>query len=123
MWSVAWFVIVAVFILIASCTMWLVRTAIGPVDAANEFLAAIDDGNYMVATSLTDPSCNNGLTADDLAARFDQQDISYNLNQSSIDPAGASVTGRITIGFESELPIRLDLKKSTDWRVCRFAVG
>lgn len=123
LWGIVGFIFVALALLIGACTVWFVGAVTAPVDAANEFLAAIDDGDYSGAVTMTAPRCNNGLTAADLESRFRNANISYNLNQSSVQNAGATVRGTITIGSESPVPIRLELLNSNRWQVCGFRLG
>jgi len=107
---------------IGACSVWLFSALTAPVDASNEFLAAVDRRDYAVAVAMTEPSCNRGLDVSDLNDFFGGQDIRYDLNSSNIVNSSANVTGSLGIGSGSDIPgFNLSLRKvGDDWRVCGF---
>ena len=105
---------------IGSCTVWFVGTVKAPVDASNKFLAAIDDGDYAEAISLSDPGCSLGMSEADLAAAFQGADITYNLNNSSVTNSSATVSGSFSVAGQNVTSISLQLRNIDGWRICGF---
>lgn len=105
---------------IGSCTIWFVGAVKAPVDASNNFLAAIDNGNYAEAISLSDPGCSLGMSEADLAQVFGGADITYNLNNSSVTNSSATVSGSFSVVGQDLSSISLQLRNIDGWRVCGF---
>ncbi len=105
---------------IGACTFWFIGTVTAPVDTSNEFLAAIDRGNYAEAIALSDPSCSQGMSEADLAAAFRGADITYNLNNSSITNSNATVAGSFSMTGENVSRIEVYLRNNNGWGVCGF---
>ncbi len=105
---------------IGSCTFWFVGTVKAPVDKSNEFLAAIDRGDYAQAIRLSDPLCSQGMSETDLAQAFQGRDIDYNLNNSSITNSNATVSGSFSVAGESVRSIEVYLRNNDGWGVCGF---
>ena len=103
---------------IGSCTVWFVSTVKAPVDKSNEFLAAIDNGDYAEAIALSDPGCSQEMSEADLAAGFRGADITYNLNNSSITNSRATVSGSFSMVGESVSAIEVYLRNDGGWKVC-----
>jgi hypothetical protein len=105
---------------IGSCTVWFVSTVKAPVDKSNEFLAAIDNGDYAQAIALSDPGCSQGMTEADLAAAFQGADITYNLNNSSVTNSNATISGSFSMVGQNVTTIQLLLRKNDGWKICGF---
>jgi hypothetical protein len=105
---------------IGSCTLFFVSAVKAPVDASNRFLAAIDDGDYAKAISLSDPGCSLGMSEADLAATFQGADITYNLNSSSVTNSSATVSGSFSVVGQNVSSISLQLRNIDGWQVCGF---
>lgn len=101
----------------------------GPIDEANNFLAAMKSKNYSAAYALTEPSCSSFDEAG-LAVVFAGDEIrSYNLRQtnstkSSGQNATGAASGEITFSDGRPRPITVFLTKfDEDWKVCGFGIG
>jgi len=105
---------------IGACTFWFIGTVTAPVDTSNDFLAAIDNGDYDAAIALSDPLCSQGMSATDLAQAFQGADISYNLNNSSISNSNATVSGSFSMVGENVSTIEIYLRNNGGWGVCGF---
>ncbi len=101
----------------------------GPIDEANEFLAAMKAENYATAFDLTEPSCSNFDEAGLAAVFADNPILRYNLRQtnstvsSGQNPTGAA-SGEITLSDGEPRPITVFLTKFDDnWKVCGFGIA
>lgn len=112
----------ALVLLIGSCTVWFIGTVKAPVDKSNEFLAAIDSGDYAEAIALSDPGCSQAMSKADLAASFRGADITYNLNNSSVTNSDATVSGSFSMEGENVSTIQLLLRNNGGWKICGFNV-
>lgn len=119
-WRTVFIVLGVLAIPVAGCGVWLFSQAKPTFDAANEFLAVVDQGDYATAADMT--RC--GLTASDLNTVFNGQDIDYNLKEASISNGSrAVVSGTIDIPQTSFSQISLRLLKSGDeWYVCAYFI-
>lgn len=114
-------------LLVGGCTFLLVRAVQGPVDATNEFFAAVNQGDLTRAASLvsTDPSCSFGT---DPESSIDQQFTGVTVEDYFF--AGASVNtgdgasraqviGVVTTLEEGEVPYAVDMiQEGDDWKIC-----
>ena len=105
---------------VGACTIWFVGTVKAPVDKSNEFLAAIDNGDYAQAIALSDPLCSQGMSEADLANAFQGADITYDLTSSSITNSSATVSGSFAVVGENVSTIEVYLRNNDGWSVCGF---
>jgi hypothetical protein len=107
-----WGVIVLVisFLLIGGCTAFVVFSGQSASDAANEFLAEVDDGDFDGAASLTNPTCN-------LTAAKIETDLA-GLSQYFIIGVGPIASGSVTIDGQ-EFTILFDLR---DDQICSYTL-
>ncbi len=114
---------------IGGCSYALFRAVSGQVDAANEFLAAVDNGDFDAAASLTSDSseCFGSTAKADLVDFFSGNDIEdYNLNSSNVSSVNGRTTGEVsgTITSGDVFPIVFSMvKDGGDWLVCGLDVG
>lgn len=101
----------------------------GPIDEANNFLAAMKAQNYTTAFELTEPSCSNFDEAGLATVFADNPIVRYNLRQtnntrsSGENPTGAA-SGEITLADGKSRPITVFLTKfDDDWKVCGFGIA
>ncbi len=115
---------------IGGCSFVVFRTFKGPIDRANEFLAAVDAGDYAGAASMasTDPRCFGETAERDLAAFFGPVDIAeYDLTSVDVSTGGgdsvSDVSGTITISGSPSTSINVNLLKvDGDWEICGVQV-
>ncbi len=114
---------------VGACSFVLYRSVIGPVDRANEFLAAVDAGDYAGAASMvsTQPECFGETAERDIEQFFEGVDIvdydltSVNVATTNGDTSG-DVSGTITVAGQPTVPIDFGLVKNGDWEVCGLEV-
>jgi hypothetical protein len=107
-----WGVIVLVIGLlgIGGCTAWVVFSGQSASDAANDFLAEVEDGDFDGAANLTNPAC--GLSAAEI-----QADLG-GLSQYFIIGVGPIASGSVTIDGQ-EFTILFDLR---DEQICSYTL-
>ena len=114
---------------VGACGFVFYRSVIGPVDKANEFLAAVDSGDYASAASMvsTRPECFGENAERDIEQFFQGVDItdydlsSVNVATDSGDTTG-QVSGTITVVGQPSVPIEFGLVKNDDWEICGLEV-
>ena len=127
-----WIVGVFAFLLlgIGGCTFFFVQATTGPIDQANEFLAALAENDREAAADMlsTSSACFGENAAADLdTAVGDDQVTGYNLTSTSINTSNGLTSGEaagtIDINDERGIPIQfLMTKEGDDWKVCGFSV-
>ncbi len=126
-----WIWLLAVFfgliLLVGGCTALVIRAVRGPVDASNEFFAAVNDGDLSRAASLVsaDPSCSFGT---DPESSIDQQFTGVTVEDyffagasvsSSEGGSTAEVIGLVTTLEAGEVGYAVDMiQDGDDWKVC-----
>ena len=123
-------VILGVLIIgIGGCSYVFYQTVKGPVDTANDFLAAVDAGDFATASDLSSssPACFGQTAQADLEPYLDGNEIeSYDLNSSNVSSSGGSTTAEVSGTIESagEHTIVFSMiKESGNWRVCGLTVN
>jgi len=109
---------------IGACTYFFIGAVKAPIDESNRFLAVVNAGDYAGAAAMTDPTCNDGMSAQDLQSIFQGNEIAYNLNGSFVSNNQATVNGTFaTSGVPGDV-IELRLQERNDtWGVCGFTIG
>lgn len=114
-------------LLVGGCTVLVVRAVRGPVDATNEFFAAVNDGDLSRAASLvsSDPGCSFGA---DPASSIDQQFTGVTVQDYFFAGAAvntgdgsstAEVIGLVTTLEEGEVTYTVNMiQEGDDWKVC-----
>ncbi|MEZ5226033.1 MAG: hypothetical protein R2710_04995 [Acidimicrobiales bacterium] len=111
---------------IGGCSFVLYRAVKGPIDQANEFLAAVDAGDLDAAAAMAskDARCFGETAQRDLTDYFGNADItgyrlsSVNVSNTNGDSTG-DVSGTIDIAGQPTAPIAfLMVKEGGDWKVC-----
>lgn len=114
---------------IGGCSFALYRAVSGQVDVANDFLAAVDNGDFDTAASLTSDSssCFGSTARADVEDFFSGSDIEdYNLNTSNVSSVNGRTTGEVsgTITAGDVFPIVFSMvKESDDWLICGLDIG
>ncbi len=106
------------------------RAVRGPVDQANEFLAAVDAGDFDAAGAMasTDSRCLGETARADIEAFFAGVDITgYNLKSVNVSSGNGEsigdVTGTITIDGRPTTGISMSLLKRGDsWQICGIEI-
>jgi hypothetical protein len=115
-------------VIVGAAGFALFAAARGPIDAANEFLAAESVGDIDTLLKLTsaDPECWGSDVESRLQSVVTKIDFkSYNLTNTSVNKTSAGTTGRVDgtvdIGYETNINI-LMVSDSGTWKVCGFAI-
>lgn len=120
-------VFVGLIVLGGGCSYLVFRAVRGPVDATNDFFAAVNDGDLSLAASLvsTDPSCS---FASDPEGAIDQQFTgitvqSYFFAGATVNTgdgaSAAEVIGLVTTLEEGDVSYTVDMLQEGDsWKVC-----
>ncbi|MBT8240766.1 MAG: hypothetical protein KJN63_06020 [Acidimicrobiia bacterium] len=95
---------------ISGCTAWVVFSGQSASDAANDFLAEVEDGDFDGAANLTDPSC-------DLSAAEIEADLG-GLTEFFIIGVGPVASGSVTVD-EQEFTILFELR---DDQICSYTL-
>ncbi len=120
--------VVALFVLgVGGCSLLLFNAVKGPIDAANDFLAAAEAGDIteVVNLSSASPECFGPTVRADLESFLSQVSVSdYNLTSSFVSSDNGSTTGEVsgTIGGGDQTIAFLMVKDSDDWLVCGLEV-
>jgi len=129
-WKLVVGLIIGLMVLIGACTVFVVRLASGPIDVSNEFLNAVQAGDFEQAWALSDASCfNEARGQEQLEEVFAGQTIeSYDLTSTNVQSdngrSTGSASGTITLSGGDVRRITLTASKpSSDWRVCGFDIG
>ncbi len=117
-------VILAIVLGIGGCTFVVFRAARPSIDAANEWLALVDEGRYGEAYGALCPAVRGQVAAAEaeaeLAADFGAGIDAYRLSSYQNTNGNVTVGGTVTIAGE-ERSISLAMgDDSGEWRVCRY---
>ncbi|MEM9564031.1 MAG: hypothetical protein AAGA93_15535 [Actinomycetota bacterium] len=109
---------------VGGCTFAVFQAARPSVDAANEWLALVDEGRYGDAHQALCPAVRDQVTPADaeaeLAADFGAGVDAYRISSYQNTNGNVTVGGTVTVGGE-ERPISLAMDDgSGEWRVCRY---
>lgn len=116
--------LMALFVLgVGGCTLFVFNAVKGPIDAANEFLAAAeaDDIVGVVNLSSTSPDCFGSTARADLEEFLGPISVAdYNLTSSYVSSNNGSTTGEVsgTIRDGEQTINFLMVKESGGWLVC-----
>ncbi len=125
-----WVVLAVVLLLLAmvgGCS-WLVFQAARPsIDAANEWLALVDEERWDEAYDALCPSTRERTTREEAVATltgdFGAGIDAYRISQYQNTNGAVSVGGEVTVAGD-ERPISLAMAEGADgWRVCRYGFG
>jgi len=114
---------------IGGCGYWLFQVANGPIDVGNEYLAAVQAGDFDEAWALSDSSCFEFGSAEALADVFAGENITgYELSGSRVSSTNGvttgSTSGTITLDGDDDRSIQILASKPGDgWLVCGFDIG
>ena len=127
-WRLVVGLIFGLMLLIGGCTFFLWRAVSGPIDAGNEFLAAVQGKDFDEAWELSDASCFDNAGPGAIEEIFGPVVIeSYRLTSSNVDVSNGeqsgSTSGEITFGGGDTRTIELFMVESDGWLVCGFDVG
>ncbi len=115
---------------IGGCSFLLFRAVSGPIDHANEFLAAIDAADYSTAASMVshDPGCFGENAQQDLSDYFggvaltDYDLKSVNVSSTNGESTG-DVSGTIEVEGQPKTTIKMGLvKEGGDWKLCGLVI-
>lgn len=131
--SSAWKWVLGVFLVLAlgvgGCSFVFWQAVKGPIDAGNNYLAALEAQDFDQAWALSDPSCFEGGGPAQLAAVFGPDAVTaYDLNSSNVSSNNGSSTGStsgtVTLGANDVRAIEINLsKRADDWLVCGFDIA
>jgi hypothetical protein len=119
---------VVLFVLgVGVCTFFVFNAVKGPIDAANDFLAAAEAGDITAVVNLssTSPDCFGSTARADLEGFLGVVSVSdYYLSSSFVSSNNGSTTGEVagTIGDGEQKINFLMVKESGDWLVCGLDV-
>ena len=114
---------------IGGCSYAFWQAVSGPIDAGNEYLAALEARDFEQAWVLSDPSCFPGGGPQQLAELFAVDVVTgYRLNGSNVSSTNGttqgSTNGTVTFTGDDVRSIEIVLSKpGDDWRVCGFDIG
>jgi len=130
--SAVWKWILGVFVLfvlgVGGCSLLLFNAVKGPIDAANEFLAAAEAGDLAEVVNLasTDAKCFGSTAEADLEDFLAQVSISdYNLSSSYVNSLDGQTTGDVsgTIRAGDQTIAFRMVKVSDEWLVCGIEIN
>ena len=105
-------------LLIGGCTFFLVNLARGPIDGANDWIAMLDEGDFVGAQS---SMCSAATTTPStLEADFGAGIDDYNLNGFNSTNGATSVEGTVTIGGFTRAITLFVADQNDSWRVCNY---
>jgi len=129
-WKLVVGLIIGLMVLIGACTVFVVRLASGPIDVSNDFLNAVQAGDFERAWALSDASCfvedggQERLEAVFAGETIEAYDLTSTNVQSTNGRSTGSASGTITLSGGDVRRITLTANKSgSDWRVCGFDLG
>lgn len=107
-------------LLIGGCVGALFLGAKGEIDRSNEFMAALQIGDYATADSLTDPTC--GFVSADIGSFLGESAITgYRISGVQINNGSTSTTGTVTLDQTDVRTLRLSF--SDNDLVCGIDIG
>jgi hypothetical protein len=110
-------------LLIGGCAVAIFRSAKGPVDASNQFLSRIDDGDFDKALELVDQDCFADGSLPEIEAFFTEQDLtSYDLDGTFVSGNSGTATGTITMDNTDPRAIEFTLTKNDGWKICGLEI-
>ena len=123
-------ILVLFVLLIGGCSFWLFKTVSAPVDATNEFMAAVKDDDWPRAMELVDksPVCFGENAEADLRGFFKGESIeSYSFISSFVvtdnGATTAEVTGDVTFSSSGQLGVGVNMRQTNDeWLVCGIGI-
>ena len=113
---------------IGGCSYALFRAVSGPIDAGNEFLAAVQTGDFDEAWALSDSSCFENGSPQQLAEIFAGETIAeYRLSSSNVNSnngsSRGSTSGTVTFTGDDVRDIEIFAnKRGDDWLICGFNI-
>ena len=115
-------------LLVGGCSFLVWRLASGPIDAGNEFLAELQQGDIDGALALSDPLCFGSEGQGLLEETFAGVEIeSYRLTSTNVSYESGSqrgtTSGTITFAGGDERDISLFLVEREGWLVCGYDIG
>ena len=117
-------VLVLLMLLVGGCVAVVYQAATGPVDAANDFLGHVRDGDFDEAFDLADPGCFAAGELDQLEEFFTDFELrSYDLDGTERFTGGGAATGTVVLDGAGERDIRVDLTNDDGWRVCGIDIS
>ena len=129
MWKIILGLFLGLMLLVGGCTFFVWRAVSGPIDAGNEYLAAVQAGDFDAAWALSDSSCFAGGGPEQLASFFSERPIeSFSLTGTSVNSNNGRSTGtasgtvELTGGDERSVELAMS-KVGDNWLVCGIDVG
>ena len=113
---------------IGGCTYALVRAVSGPIDTGNEFLAAIQARDFNQAWAMSDASCFDNGSPEQLEEIFVNETITaYRLTGSNVNSTNGntrgSTSGTVTFAVDDVRDIEIFAnKRGDDWLICGFDI-
>ena len=125
-WVIGAFLVLV--LLVGGCSVLVWRAVSGPIDAGNDFLAELQDGDIAGAWALSDSACFAGNGEETLQQTFGGLvSEEYRLTGSNVEFVNGdqrgTTSGTITFGGGDERDIELFMVESDGWRVCGFDIG
>lgn len=113
-------------LLIGGCTVFLVNAVSAPIDATNEYVARLDDGDYQGAYDSLCSSARSSISAEDWIALVREgqpgEITGYNFSSASVNSSGgvstAEVSGTIEFGSDVRTITYNLLEEDGEWRIC-----
>lgn len=122
-WFLWLFILVLPLVLIIGCTVLVLSFEPGPVDAANDFMAALDEGRLEDAHQQLCPETRRATSLDQFAADFSAADqiTDYRLlSMSALMTSPATVSGTVVVGSEAQ-SVRFEVAEiGGQWMVCAY---
>lgn len=127
-WKLVVGLILGFMLLIGGCTFFLWRAVSGPIDAGNEFLAAVQAEDFPAAWALSDPGCFDNAGPGVLEEAFGPVVIeAYRLTTSNVQLVEGvntgTTSGEITFEPADTRTIDLFMVERDGWLVCGFDIG
>ncbi len=119
-------ILVLLVLLVGGCSYWLFQAVSAPVDATNEFMAAVQGDDWTRAMTLVDtsPACFGENAEADLRSYFAGESIeSYSFISSFVTSTNgettAEVTGDVTFSSSGDVGMGVKMRQTDDqWRLC-----
>lgn len=114
---------------IGGCTFALFRAISGPINLGNDYLAAVQARDFDEAWALSDPTCFDGGSPQQLAEVFVNDNVTaYDLTGSSVNTNNGttrgSTSGTVTFTGDDVRSVEIIASKvGDDWLVCGFDIG
>lgn len=109
-------------LMIGGCSLLVFNLARGPIDGANEWVAMLDDGDFVGAQASMCGGAGNANDPGTLEADFGAGIDDFNLSSVNSTNGVTSVEGTITVGGVPRAATMFMNNENDAWRVCNYVL-